>query len=296
MKILTRLRLAALGSLLALSVLAPAQNRVLVDGQPPLTESLMGQSVAAHENLLNLKMTAAERQRLQKVYVDYWQQGDSAFIQGALGIVQGHQRSQSVAPAKWALARRANILNLITTLSADTSGEAYGVAVLSIYRRAHPGVLPSTPDFSAEIADAFIEAYLFAGQLRSGKAAPALSAEAQKATRLALARDFAKLPAANRQELTRRMIEITRFRVTWSEMSAPERLAVRAEMGAKLSPEEMQVAMQYRQMMNQHVLQMTVSSLNAIQNNQQIIMGSAPRWNPTTQRWERIGGINTEYR
>jgi hypothetical protein len=275
---------------------AASEGPVIVQGNPALTQPFFQRSVRMHELLMNLQMTQTEKARLLQIYTKHWQAGDQAFIQGASQIASKLETVEGLDKRRWSLIRRATILELLLNWEGHAAnGEEYSTAALAIYRRAHPPLNPGAPSFSTEIADSFIDAYLFAGELRGGKAPTSMSAAARAKMRAGLAGDFVGMNKARRKELMERMVQVIGFKAHWPTMPQHERLLVRAELGAPLSLEERQMAQQVRQMMTSHTLKIAVNGLNAIQSNQQLIMGSAPYWNPSSQRWEQKGGIVTEF-
>jgi hypothetical protein len=275
---------------------ANPQSSFSTDGQ-----SLPEEAVESWEDSLNyilgVRMSAAERGKMRNILTTEWNRGNAETREKILSMGRMMEQINQLSERKRALTRRAQVLSLMLAQDkVSRQGDLFAQFQIDLYRAAHPPVSAATPFVSAEIADAFIDAYLFVGAVRSGKPAPKMSKAAREKARQGVAADFARLPEKQRKTFIDQMVKATTFLMQWPDLQEHERLLARAELGAKLSPEEQSLAAQVQQMMRSHTLRMAVSALNNMQQNQQIIMGSAPFWNPSTNRWEKIGGINTEYR
>lgn len=283
-------------ALAALAVLAVPATAQFDPGTPALTEEMVDTVARAQEVIMSVKFRPEHRQRLAKIMQSEWNRPGSTVARDTLQLVEAMPRLMALPERTRRLAIESNLLQFIIRAEADArSGDASSQLILDVYRATHAPILPQVPLFTAPIADAYLDAFLFAGEVKSGKPAPRLSAAQRTDLRRKLAGDFAKMTPAQRNQMTETMAKIAVIRIGWSEMPMHERLIAKADLGGRLSMEEQQFVQQARQMVRSHNLQMMTSTLNNMAANQQLIMGSAPRFNPASQRWERIGGINTEF-
>lgn len=272
-------------------------DRVLAQGNPPLTESMVNQVIRCQEVLLKLTMKPEHRKRMQAAIATDWNNPDGKMRESVGGLMEILPQFNQLDSRTRELAVQANLLQFLTQLDRDAkAGDPTSVIMLEAYKEVHKPIHPQAPLFTAHIADAYLDAFFFAGEVQSGKPAPKPSQAGRIEGRKRLAADFVKMTAKQRTDMSERMAKITTYRIQWPQLNEIERLSVRAEMGGRLSMEEQQLLQQYRHMVQSHSIKMLSSELNHMRANQQMIMGSAPYFNPATQRWEQIGGIVTEFR
>lgn len=253
--------------------------------------------VDANALILETEPTPADRQAIREIVGRQYAENPAVVSQQLMQLEQGLQQMRALPAETRRLALAATRLEFLLKSERDAAaGDALSRVQLERYRAAHPPIDPRAPVFTAQVADAFIEAFLFHGEVSSGQPAPPLSGARREALRREVAGDFARADAETRQRMMESMARITSYRIQWPGLDDLQRLAVRAELGAPLSMQEQQLLQQYRQMVGGHQAQMLVNELNFMRDMQQTIMGSAPYWNPASQSWEQKGGIVTEFR
>jgi hypothetical protein len=112
-----------------------------------------------------------------------------------------------------------------------------------------------------------------------------------------------RLSAAEQVQVARAPGEAARLLYGWQRAGPMDRLLGRAELGARLTPQEQARLQQHLGALNaslqsmaaQHRSTMLGSALASIRDNSDTIIGRGTVWNPTTNRWEQQGGIVTEY-
>jgi hypothetical protein len=247
--------------------------------------------------IMDAEPTPAQRERIREIVRAEFLQ-DPAGVAGQLAQLRDGMVQMQALPAETRrLALDATRLGFLVKSEQDAAaGDALSRVVLEIYRAVHPPIDPRAPIFSAQVADAFIDAFLFHGEVTSGEPAPRLSAQSRQQLRREVAADYARAPEEVRRQMTESMARITTHRIQWPDMDELQRLSVRADLGSRLSMEEQQLLQQTRHMVASHNTRMLVNELNFMRDMQQDIMGSAPYWNPSSQSWEQKGGIVTEFR
>ncbi|MBD2201855.1 hypothetical protein H6G33_10905 [Calothrix sp. FACHB-1219] len=262
-----------------------------------LTQDVIDKVITINEFSLNVKMTPQERQEFGSIMARYWNADGGKLQQTVSQLLPAYDQLMQMPEKTRKLARRANTLTFLLGLEQNAQAkDEISILMLRAYRRVHPPLLAEVPFVSAEVADAFIDAYVFINEVKSGRKAPTMSEAALAKTRLGIAADFARMSEANRNQFVEQMQRTTNLMLNWDKMESWEQLLTRAEVGAPLSPQEQQMVQQIQQQLNGHSMQMMANELKFIAQNQQTIMGSAPYWNPSSQAWEQKGGIVTEYR
>ncbi len=247
--------------------------------------------------ILDARPTAAQREQVREIVQREFESDPAGMAQQLAQLEDGLAQMRALPAETRRLALAATRLDFLLKSEQDAArGDALSRLALESYRAAHPPLDPRAPIFSAQVADAFIDAFLFHGEISSGQPAPSLSAERRQQLRREVAGDYVRAAAADRRRMTESMARITSYRIQWPEMDALQRLSVRAELGAPLSIEEQQLLQQYRHLLSNQQTSLLVNELNFMRDMQQTIMGSAPYWNPASQAWEQKGGIVTEFR
>jgi hypothetical protein len=261
-----------------------------------LTPGKIAKVIAINEYALNVEMTPEERYEFGAIMSRNWYSDGGQIQKKVAELLPVYDQLAQLPEETQKLSRRATMIDYLRGLTQTAEAEdELSVLMLRAYRRVHPPLRPDTPFVSAEVADAFIAAYVFINQVKSGQQAPAMSASTLARTRLGIAADFARLPEATQTQFIGQMQRTTNLMMNWPNMQSWERLLTKAEVGASLSFEEQQAVQQIQQQLNGHSMQLAMNELRSIAQNQQIIMGSAPYWNPSSQVWEQKGGIVTEY-
>lgn len=273
-----------------------ALAQTLVEGPPALTQQMVDVAIRANEMIMNLKMKPAHKQRFTAVLVEQWQRGGELHEQ--LPQLQESFAKLTALPERTQrLALASTRLTFLNRLERDAkNGDEISVVMLQAFREAHKPINPAVPMFNNDVADAYIDAYLFHGSIMSNKPAPRLGAESRQKLRVELARDYSRMSQEQRDQMNEVLGRITSYMIQWPTLDELEKLMVRAQIGAPLSMQERELVQQARHMMSNHNMQMMTNELNFMRDSQQMIMGSAPYWNPTTQSWEQKGGIVTEFR
>jgi predicted ATP-dependent protease len=272
-------------------------NNFSMTGEIPLTQETINKVIEINEVLLNLKMTAPERQEFGDIMARYWHKEDGKLMKTVSQLLPIYDQFSQMPETARKESRRANLLTFLLDLDKNAKqNDEISKLMLRAYQRVHPAISPAAPYISAEVADAFINAYVFINEVKSGKQAPKFSEAVLTKMRQEVAADFAKMSEEKRSRFIQQMQRTTNLIINWPTMESWERLLTRAEVGAPLTPEEQQTAQQVRHMLQGHSMHMAISELNFIAKTQQDIMGSAPYWNPSSQAWEQKGGIVTEFR
>lgn len=283
------MKLATSGALLMGALSAMAQSR-------PMTTQDVDLAVRSNELILSVKFTPAQRTRIARALEQEWNQPGSNLPAMMDQLRDGMNQLMRLPQRTRELALRSNVIGFLERMDESAKGgDVISQVCKEAYLAAHPALNPKAPLFSAMIADAYVDAYLFLGEIQSNKPAPSPSAALRSRLRKEVAADYARMNNQQRGQMTQVMQRVTSFMIQWPEMPAYERLLVRAECGARLTAQEQQMVAQIRQQMSAHNNQMIANELNFMRQSQQTIMGSAPYWNPAANRWEQKGGVITEF-
>jgi hypothetical protein len=249
------------------------------------------------EAMYRIKFSADQRARMEREVQRLWDGNEGPIREQINGILDGLDQLEALPARTRDLATKSSLLEgLLKMHETAKQGDVVSIIVMEAYHANHKPILPQDKIFTPLIADILIDAYLFHGELMSGKPAPRLGEASREQLRQQLARDYVRAEKAERERIIAALGKITVAMIQWPNLQEYERLLVRADIGAPLSMQEREMAQQIRHQIQGHTLRMMTNELNFMRDSQQTIMGSAPYWNPAANRWEQKGGIVTEFR
>lgn len=297
----TRLLLAAL-SVCCIWTTTFAQNWYAAS-TPSLTAEMLTTYEGFIAYLLDIEFNTAEKTKLRQFVRGYWQTGDAEKIQTTLNILELCEQFMAREAEERELLRVQMLPNiLLETAKYAKQGDAEAQLLLDAYYRNNPPIAPGNPPLTRDMVDAFLNAdYFVQTQIYKKKMSP-MDAKNKEITYKKAADDYKKLTAEQQKQIAEYSLKFGALQIQWKNMSPQERLMAQVNYGATdnlSSQEKMQIAQlqqQLRHMSSNHAMKMFTNELNFMQQSQQMIMGSAPRWNPACNCYEQIGGIVTEFR
>jgi hypothetical protein len=251
--------------------------------------------------LLGLRYSPVQRAELQAQVVSYWTLEQQANIDAVTrGAEVWRQRMANADPDVVAAAVGASQPDVLRSLkqSAD-KGEEDSRWLLNAYYAANPPIAPGASDglpLVRAVVDARLELDAFLQREVFRQQAPELDQRARDAAYRLAAERYASLSGEQQIALATSAGELAQTRGQWKRMGQELRTMVRANMGAKVTPEEQAaVQMALGQGPNGAQAKMLQSSLNHMRETTDIVIGRGTTWNPATGRWEQHGGVVTEF-
>jgi len=259
------------------------------------------------EELLDLSFTAEQRETVRRQVHEYARAGN----RNALNTVAGSARTWAgsrnqpaeLRAAAYSMTRPDALLGL---QKAARNGEADSQWLLDAYYRAHPPLAPAKPGGLA-LTREMVEAELgiqhwLATEIHRQRASPPDARVMEAALKHAM-QQHPRLTSQQQVKRGRQTGEWAKIRYAWPRASQMDQLITRADMGARLTPQEQAAVQQVMSgfnaqlsgMMAQHRDAVLGSAIANMRQNSDTIMGRGTVWNPATNRWEQQGGIVTEY-
>jgi hypothetical protein len=235
--------------------------------------------------MLGLSFDVAQRQRIRQFIDAYWQRQQQRELKAVSGTVDFltrlRQRDAGLREVDLRMSRPATLKNLAQEAEA---GDALAAWLLAQYHAVHPVLAPVRPGglpLTRDSVDGQLDlARFMATEIHRQPAHRPTAAEREQAYRAAAAR----------------------LRFGWAHANPLDRLSGRADLGGRLTPQEQAQVQQFMAGMNAQLQglaaqqqNMLGSSLAAMRQNSETIMGRGTVWNPRTNRWEQQGGIVTEF-
>lgn len=297
--------------LLALTLIAAASSCVsLVVVQPAHAKGAPEAAVQAFTEatalLLGLSFDEGQRQRIRQFIEGYWQRRQQREMDAVMGTTDFLVRLHQTEPALREVGLRLSRPSALRSLAAEArGGDELASWLLAQCHQKNPvlaqgrqGGLPLTRDS----IDGQLElAHFMATEVHRQAARRPNAAELEQAVSSALAR-HASLSAEAQLVVAQAPGEAARLRLVWARSQPLDRLLMRAELGGALSAAEQAQVQQFMagfraQLQGLAAQGQTLlgSSLAAMRQNSETLMGRGTVWNPAANRWEQQGGIVTEF-
>lgn len=300
-----RLTASGFALFIACLVAVPAlPARAQASAAPPAAVTELTDVTAA---LLGLEFDAAQRATIRQHLDAYWQRGDRAQMEGVRRSQEFAAQLRQQPPELAAVALRMTRPDALLGLQRERErGDALAAFLLAAHERAHPPLAPGRPGglpLTREAVDGQLALQHFMARHVHGADAPAPDRALREAAYRRAAALHPRLGAAEQVQVARAPGEAARMLYGWQRAGPMDRLLGRAELGARLTPQEQARLQQHLGALNaslqsmaaQHRSTMLGSALASIRDNGDTIMGRGTVWNPSTNRWEQQGGIVTEY-
>jgi hypothetical protein len=195
--------------------------RVLVPGEPPLTESMASRFAAFLGWVLEIPLTPEDRQRVRLVLIQDWTQKKQADIASTVSFLEVEAEATRRAPRERQMIRERLQAQVIGSLRGD-KGSADSRWLVSLYEAAHPPLAPGNPPLTRKISDALLEYYAFT--LREADLRHLTPDQALKdAWAASLASKYASFPAKDQQAIARAPMDLADLRVAWANASVADR-------------------------------------------------------------------------
>jgi hypothetical protein len=144
---------------LALSAGTAAHAGTLADGQPPLTDELVGQFFDYYEWFFETELTVAQRQALQALLVDSWKTKNDKNIHDALDTLRNRDDLAKMAADERDMMRSQVQPQLLVELKRDKSSLSQWA--LPVYEAAHKPLAAGKPPLTRQDCDALGELMAF---------------------------------------------------------------------------------------------------------------------------------------
>lgn len=297
--------------LLALSLIAAAPTCVLLTAPSPAQaqaapEAAVQAFTETTALLLGLSFDEGQRQRIRQFVEGYWQRRQRREMDAVMGATDFLARLRQTEPALREVGLRMSRPAALRNLEVEAeAGDVLAAWLLVQYHQKHPplapghrGGLPLTRDSTDGQLDL---AHFMATEVHRQAARVPNAAEREQAVRAAVAR-HASLDAEAQFALAQAPGEAARLRFAWARSQPLDRLLMRAELGGPLSAAEQAQVRQFMAGIHAQLQGLAAqgqnllgSSLAAIRQNSETLMGRGTVWNPAANRWEQQGGIVTEF-
>jgi hypothetical protein len=221
------IRCLALSLALASAAPAAAQTKVLVTGDPALTEEMVGRFTEFFAWAFDVQLTNDQCDVLRKWTIDSWQQHRKSDIDSVVQLV-----GQQVEIAKLDAAKRsfihAQIEPQLLEEMRQQPDEPMARWALSVYEASHKVLVAGTPPLTRQSADAFLEGLFFiVGEVAGRRTVP--DEQLKKDWAAALAANYPRMPQEMKQQIAAMPLFVATMRLAWPALAEPEKAKFRSE-------------------------------------------------------------------
>ena len=219
--------LSCIAAVLILVLLAAGQSQVLVRGNPPLTEEMIGRFAEFFEWAFDVRLTNDQCDVLRKYSVNIWNKQTKSDMDAILNVVQ-LQIELSKADRKQLAVVRANYEPQVLDSMRKQPNEPMAVWALAVYESSHKVLAAGTPPLTRQTSDAFVEALFFMLGEVQGKRDEVPDVRMKNDWAAALTSAYPRMTDALKQQIAGTPLFIAQMRLSWPTLPEPQKAKYRS--------------------------------------------------------------------
>ncbi len=212
---------------LALTMPAAGQSQVLVPGNPPLTEEMIGRFAEFFEWAFDVRLTNDQCNVLRKYSVDIWNKQTKSDMDAIVNVVRLQVELSKVDRKQLAVVR-ANYEPQVLDSMRKQPNEPMAVWALAVYESSHKILAAGTPPLTRQTSDAFLEAvFLMLGEVQ-GKRDEVPDERLKNDWAASMTSGYPRMPDAMKQQIAKMPLFVAQMRLNWPAMPEPEKAKYRS--------------------------------------------------------------------
>jgi hypothetical protein len=214
--------LFCVAAVLVLALPASGQSQVLVRGNPPLTEEMIGRFAEYFEWAFDVRLTNDQVNVLRKYSVDVWNKQSKSDMDAIVNVVQ-LQIELSKADRQQLAVVRANYEPQVLEAMRQQPNEPMAVWALAVYASSHKILAAGNPPLTRQTSDAFVEALFFMLGEVQGKRDEVPTAQLKDQWAAALTGSYPGMPDAMKKQIAGMPLFIAQMRLHWPTLPPAEK-------------------------------------------------------------------------
>jgi hypothetical protein len=219
--------LFCIAAVLFLALPASGQSQVLVRGNPPLTEEMIGRFAEYFEWAFDVRLTNDQVNVLRKYSVDVWNKQSKSDMDAIVNVVQ-LQIELSKADRQQLAVVRANYEPQVLEAMRQQPNEPMAVWALAVYASSHKILAAGNPPLTRQTSDAFVEALFFMLGEVQGKRDEVPDARMKNDWAAALTSAYPRMADALKQQIATMPLFIAQMRLSWPSLPEPQKAKYRS--------------------------------------------------------------------
>jgi hypothetical protein len=214
-----------------------AFDGVLVEGNPPLSESMVDRVRGFYEWLLDATMNEQQRSDFQQSLVDSWESGDAEQIANILDVLRNADEVDKYVESEKVLLREALQPDVLNQLRSQAGAGDVGAAwLLALYDWSHRPIAEGNPPLTRQVADATAEALTFMIAKAFGQEYEVPGADVKDSFAAALGDGYSSYAPEQQDAMASMPLYWAAIRVYWPNAPEEKRAQLRQEWKEQLSP------------------------------------------------------------
>lgn len=230
-----RISLFCFTVLLVLTTSAVGRGQVLVAGNPPLTEEMIGRFGEYFEWAFDVHLTNDQVNVLRTYSVEVWNKKTKSDMDAIVNVVQ-LQVELSRADRKKLAVFRASYEPQVIEAMRKQPNEPMAVWALAVYESSHKVLAPGTPPLTRQTSDAYLEAVFLMLAEAQGLPQETPDAKLKNDWAAATASSYEGMPDAMKQQIAAMPLFVAQMRLNWPTMPESEKAKYRATWADALKP------------------------------------------------------------
>jgi hypothetical protein len=226
-----------LGLIAVLVLMMPADGRsqVLVPGNPPLTEEMIGRFAEYFEWAFEMRLTNDQVSVLRNYSVEVWKKPSKSDMDAVVNVVRLQVELSKADPKQLAVIR-ANYEPQVLDALRKQPHEPMAVWALAVYESSHKILAAGTPPLTRQTSDAFLEAvFLMLGEVQ-GKPAEVPNAQLKNDWAASMTSGYPRFPDEMKKQMAAMPLFVAQMRLNWAAMPESEKAKYRAVWAEALKP------------------------------------------------------------
>jgi hypothetical protein len=227
--------LSCLALILVLTMPAAGQSQVLVPGNPPLTEEMIGRFAEYFEWAFEMRLTNDQVSVLRRYSVDIWKKRSQSDMDAVVNVVRLQVELSKADPKQLAVIR-ANYEPQVLDALRKQPNEPMAVWALAVYESSHKILAAGTPPLTRQTSDAFLEAvFLMLGEVQ-GKRGEVPNAQLKNDWAASMTSGYPRFPDEMKKQMAAMPLFVAQMRLNWAAIPEPEKAKYRAVWAEALKP------------------------------------------------------------
>jgi hypothetical protein len=212
---------------LVLTMPVAGRSQVLVRGNPPLTEEMVGRFAEYFEWAFEMRLTNDQVSVLRRYSVDIWKRHSPSEMEEISNVVR-LQVELSKADQRQLAVIRANYEPQVLDALRKQPNEPMAVWALAVYDSSHKVLAQGNPPLTRQVSDAFVEALFFILGEVQGKRDEVPSAQMKNDWAASLTSGYSRMPDDLKKQIAGMPLFIAQMRLHWPTLAEPEKAKYRA--------------------------------------------------------------------
>ena len=232
---MNRFSLFCLAVVFVLTMSAAGQSPVLVRGNPPLTEEMIGRFAEFFEWAFDVHLTNDQCNVLRTYSVDIWNKQTKSDMDAIVNVVQLQIELSKSDPKKLAVVRASYEPQVLESMRKQPN-EPMAVWALAVYESSHKVLAAGTPPLTRQTSDAFLEAVFLMLAEAQGLPHEVPDEKLKNEWAAAMTGSYARMPDAMKQQIATMPLFVAQMRLNWPTMPEPEKAKYRLAWAEALKP------------------------------------------------------------